>query len=153
MYLSKMENSKPLEAVTFRRSLRLVGTEPSLYSDSAPKTVLTKIATRSFVDPRYNATLLPVLQAFRMIQVLICEFGQVKRKLLFVFVIFETQVGYQFFTGHAAQRILELDVLNEQIVLGIEAFGHLWALVEEREPFLNAFESGSLSEIAEQRQV
>src|SRR4051812_37229522 len=56
-------------------------------------------------------------------------------------------------THQIAQRVLELDLLNEEVVLGIEAGCHLRALEVEREPLLDPGQSGALREIEEQGQV
>src|SRR6185437_16177566 len=51
------------------------------------------------------------------------------------------------------ERVLHLRLLDEKIVLGLQARRRHRALVEERQPFLDSLHSGPLSEVAEQRDI
>src|SRR5262245_14850586 len=68
-------------------------------------------------------------------------------------VVLDPQMGDLLLTHQPAKGILELGLLDEQIVLGIEAGSGLGTLEVEREPLLNPAQSGALSQIEEQRQV
>src|SRR5712692_2811334 len=73
--------------------------------------------------------------------------------LLRVLVVLDAEVRDLLLAHHPAQRVLELRVLNEQIMLGVEALGKLRALKVEGEPFLDARQSRAAGEIEEQREV
>src|SRR5258706_10231968 len=64
--------------------------------------------------------------------------GVSARLFLGVLVVLDAEVGDLVFAHHPAQRVLELGLLDEEIVLRIQAGGHLRALKVEGEPFLNA---------------
>src|SRR4051794_30046875 len=53
-------------------------------------------------------------------------------------VVFPAQVSDDVFAHHPAQGVLQLGLLNEQVVLGLEAHGSHRALEVERQPFLDA---------------
>src|SRR3989475_5640534 len=73
--------------------------------------------------------------------------------LLRVFVVLDAEVRDLLLTHQPAQRVLELRLLDEEVVLGVQAGGELRALEVEREPFLNARESRTAGEVEEQREV
>src|SRR5712664_383158 len=73
--------------------------------------------------------------------------------LLRVLVVLDAEVRDLLLAHHPAQRVLELRVLNEEVVLGIQAGGELRALEVEREPFLDARQARSAGEVEEQREV
>src|SRR6266545_1968601 len=75
------------------------------------------------------------------------------RLLVGVLVVFDAQVRDLVFAHHPAQRVLELGLLNEEVVLGIETGGHLRALKVEGQPFLNTEKPGPVRQIEEERQV
>src|SRR6266540_3511068 len=69
------------------------------------------------------------------------------RLLVGVLVVFDAQVRDLLFPHHPAQRVLELGLLNEEVVLGIETGGHLRALKVEGQPFLNTEKPGPVRQI------
>src|SRR6266513_5605241 len=73
--------------------------------------------------------------------------------LLRVFVILDAQVRDLLLAHQPAQRVLQLRLLNEKVVLGVQTGGELRALEVEREPFLNARQSRPAGEIEQQGQV
>src|SRR2546428_6322405 len=73
--------------------------------------------------------------------------------LLRVLVVLDAEVRDLLLAHHPAQRVLELRLLNEQVMLGVEALGELRALKVEGEPLLNARQSRAAGEIEEQREV
>src|SRR5512141_1564168 len=62
-------------------------------------------------------------------------------------VVLEAEVRDELLTGQVAERVLELGLLDEEVVLGIEAFRVHRALEEEREPLLDALHPRSRREI------
>src|SRR2546430_8936915 len=60
---------------------------------------------------------------------------------------------FPYTTLFRSQGVLQLGLLDEQIVLGVEAGGRLRALEVERQPLLNAGEPRALRQVEEQRQV
>src|SRR5436189_6368542 len=73
--------------------------------------------------------------------------------LLRVFVVLDAEVRDLLLTHQPAQRVLEFRLLDEEVVLGVQAGGELRALEVEREPFLNARQSRPAGEIKEQCQI
>src|SRR3954453_14391445 len=68
-------------------------------------------------------------------------------------VVLEAEMCDQVFSAHPAQRILQLHKLNEDIMLGVQAFSSHGRLEVEREPFLDASHPGALCEIEKQHQI
>src|SRR5674476_1439579 len=68
-------------------------------------------------------------------------------------IVLQSEMRDLLFAHQMTQRVLEFRLLNEEIVLGLKAWRGHRALVEEREPLLNALEAGALREIAEQREI
>src|SRR3954471_1237608 len=68
-------------------------------------------------------------------------------------VVLDAEVGDLFFAHQPAQRVLELGLLDEEVVLGIEPRGRLRALEVEREPLLDAGEARTLRQVEEEREV
>ena len=62
-------------------------------------------------------------------------------------------MGDLVFAHQPAQRVLQLGLLDEQVVLGVEAGRVLRALEVERQPFLHALQPRPLGQVHEQRQV
>src|SRR6266446_6646318 len=73
--------------------------------------------------------------------------------LLRVLVVLDAEVRDLLLAHQPAQRVLQLRLLNEEVVLGVQAGGELRTLEVEREPFLNARQSRPAGEIEEQREV
>src|SRR5467141_573611 len=73
--------------------------------------------------------------------------------LLRVLVVLDAEVRDLLLAHHPAQRVLELGVLDEQIVLGVQTRGELGTLKVEGQPFLNARQARAAGEIEEQREV
>src|SRR6267143_6468009 len=61
--------------------------------------------------------------------------------LVGVLVVLDAQVRDLIFSHHPAKRVLELRVLNEEIVLGVQARGGLRTLEIEGQPFLDSGEA------------
>src|SRR5688500_1637790 len=70
-----------------------------------------------------------------------------------ILVILDAQVRNLLLTHQVSEGVLQLGLLDEEIVLGIQARSHLRALEVEREPLLDAAEPGPLRQVEEQRQV
>src|SRR5438874_7510977 len=70
-----------------------------------------------------------------------------------VLVVFHPEMRDLLFAHHPTQRVLELRLLNEQIMLGIEARSGLRALKIEGQPFLDARQSRARREVEEQREI
>src|SRR6185295_3398788 len=75
------------------------------------------------------------------------------RLLVGVLVVFDAQVRDLLFPHHPAQRVLEFGLLDEEVVLGVQAGGALRALEVEGEPLLDAGQAGPMRQVEEQRQV
>ena len=54
------------------------------------------------------------------------------------FVVLAAEVGDLLLAHHPAQRVLQLGLLDEQVVLGVQAGGHHRGLVVEAQPLLDA---------------
>src|SRR4051812_24171379 len=59
-------------------------------------------------------------------------------------VVLDAEVGDLLFAHQPAQRVLELGLLDEEVVLGVEPGCRLGALEVEREPLLDAGEARPL---------
>src|SRR5512134_2106560 len=66
-------------------------------------------------------------------------------------VVFDAEVGDLLLTHQPAQRVLELGLLNEQVVLRVQPLRRLRALEVERQPLLDAPHPGALRQVEEQR--
>src|SRR5205809_3349372 len=73
--------------------------------------------------------------------------------LLRVLVVLDAEMRDLLLPHHPAQRVLELRLLNEEVMLGVEALRELRALEVEGEPLLNARQPGARGEIEEEREV
>src|SRR5215207_10087651 len=74
-------------------------------------------------------------------------------KPLLLEVVVHSEVGDLLLAHHPAQRVAELRLLDEQVVLGIEAGRDLRGLEVEAEPLLDAAEPGPPGQVEEQAQV
>src|SRR6267378_8511148 len=81
------------------------------------------------------------------------EGGKRECLLLRVFVVLDAEMRDLLFAHQPPQRVLELRLLNEEVVLGVQALRKLGTLKVERQPFLNARQSGAAGEIEEQREI
>ncbi len=63
------------------------------------------------------------------------------------------EVGDRLFAAHHAERVLEPEVLDEEVVLLHVARGRVRALEVEREPLLDARAAGAACEVEEEREV
>src|SRR5688500_17921699 len=68
-------------------------------------------------------------------------------------VVLVTEVRDEVFADHPAKRVLQLDQLNEEIVLGRERRRGLRRLEVEREPLLDAAEVRAPCQIHEKREI
>src|SRR5216117_1625918 len=73
--------------------------------------------------------------------------------LLRVFVVLDAEVRDLLLAHQPAQRVLELRLLDEEVVLGVQALRKLRSLKVEGQPFLNPRQSGAAGEIEEQREI
>src|SRR5213083_393535 len=71
--------------------------------------------------------------------------------LLLVFVVLDAEVRDLLLAHQPAQRVLELRLLDEEVVLGVQALRKLRALKVEGQPFLNPRQSGAAGEIEDDR--
>src|SRR2546428_612305 len=76
-----------------------------------------------------------------------------RRLAVSVLVVLDTEVRDLLLAHHPAQRVLQLGLLNEQVVLGVQPRRGLRALKVEGQPFLNAREPGASGQVEEQRQI
>src|SRR5213592_3615943 len=84
----------------------------------------------------------------------ICWSGGTREALfLRVFVVFDAEMRDLLLPQQPAQRVLELRLLNEEVVLGVETLRKLWALKVEGQPFLNARQAGARGQVEEQREI
>src|SRR3989338_6369357 len=70
-----------------------------------------------------------------------------------VLVVLDAEVRDLLLAPQPAQRVLELGLLDEQVVLGLEPGGGHGALEVERQPLLDALHARALRQVREQRQV
>src|SRR5260370_2523141 len=75
------------------------------------------------------------------------------RSAVRVLVIFHAEVRDLLLAHHPPQRVLEFGVLNEEVVLGIQARPGLRALEVEGQPFLGSRQPGAARQVEEQRQI
>src|SRR5262245_32606899 len=80
-------------------------------------------------------------------------FPQLSPLLVVGHVVLESEVRDLLFSSQVAKCVLQLHLLNEQVMLGVEPGGHHGTLEVERKPFLNSAHPGSLSEVQKQREV
>ena len=72
---------------------------------------------------------------------------------LFLLVVLQAEVRDLLFAHHPAQGVLELRLLDEEVVLGVDRGSVLGTLEVEGQPFLDALHAGALGEVEEQREV
>ena len=67
---------------------------------------------------------------------------EIRSRLDFMFrllaVVVEAEVGDETFAHDVAESVFELHVLDEQVVLGVDAWGRVRVLEVETQPLLNA---------------
>src|SRR4051812_48179448 len=68
-------------------------------------------------------------------------------------VVLEAEMCDQIFSAHPAQCVLQLHKLNEDIMLGVQAFSSHGCLEIEREPFLDASHPRPLCQVHKQHQI
>src|SRR5687767_9894183 len=89
----------------------------------------------------------------RMERLLILKPAPLRQQRSRLLVVVQPQVRNRLLTGQVPQRVLQLHLLNEQIMLRIQSRRGHWALEIEGQPLLDATHTRTRGEIHEDRQV